>query len=232
VYVVGNGWGRGYLLAGEYPLLGVLNMISKLPAEANRPDLGPKCYLAYDDTYTNLHYDMSDAVNLLVHVGSASRDKSLQTYVTFQGTQKTLNAFIEGDAALWHIFKRGDVPVLVEFLIQRLNLDSTILFDHSTYVDDSMLEELARIHNITPVTFVQRRGDAVFIPAGCPHQVRNLRCCIKVAEDFVSPENLRYCIELTDKFRELPMGHKFRTDKLQVRNILYHAVKSVVEMLE
>ena len=28
---------------------------------------------------------------------------------------------------------------------------------------------------------------AVFIPAGCPHQVRNLQACLKVAVDFVSP---------------------------------------------
>ena len=35
---------------------------------------------------------------------------------------------------------------------------------------------------------VQCEGDAVFIPAGAPHQVRNLQSCIKIAEDYVSPE--------------------------------------------
>ena len=30
---------------------------------------------------------------------------------------------------------------------------------------------------IEPWTFVQELGDAVFIPAGCPHQVRNLKVC-------------------------------------------------------
>ena len=28
---------------------------------------------------------------------------------------------------------------------------------------------------IEPWTFIQKVGDAVFIPAGCPHQVRNLK---------------------------------------------------------
>lgn len=28
---------------------------------------------------------------------------------------------------------------------------------------------------IEPWTFVQELGEAVFIPAGCPHQVRNLK---------------------------------------------------------
>lgn len=32
---------------------------------------------------------------------------------------------------------------------------------------------------IEPWTFVQNLGDAVFIPAGCPHQVRNLKVKIK-----------------------------------------------------
>ena len=34
---------------------------------------------------------------------------------------------------------------------------------------------------IEPWTFVQKLGDAVFIPAGCPHQVRNLKVsyCVK-----------------------------------------------------
>lgn len=32
---------------------------------------------------------------------------------------------------------------------------------------------------IEPWTFVQNLGDAVFIPAGCPHQVRNLKVISK-----------------------------------------------------
>lgn len=33
---------------------------------------------------------------------------------------------------------------------------------------------------IEPWTFVQNLGDAVFIPAGCPHQVRNLKVIILI----------------------------------------------------
>jgi [histone H3]-dimethyl-L-lysine9 demethylase len=32
---------------------------------------------------------------------------------------------------------------------------------------------------VEPWHFEQYPGEAVFIPAGCPHQVRNLRPCIK-----------------------------------------------------
>lgn len=34
---------------------------------------------------------------------------------------------------------------------------------------------LSVIIGIEPWTFVQNLGEAVFIPAGCPHQVRNLK---------------------------------------------------------
>ena len=31
------------------------------------------------------------------------------------------------------------------------------------------------LSGVEPWTFEQRRGEAIFIPAGCPHQVRNLK---------------------------------------------------------
>jgi [histone H3]-dimethyl-L-lysine9 demethylase len=37
-----------------------------------------------------------------------------------------------------------------------------------------------------------------------------------VAVDFVSPENVRQCIRLTDEFRLLPSEHKAKEDKLEV----------------
>ena len=44
---------------------------------------------------------------------------------------------------------------------------------------------------------IQCEGDTVFIPAGAAHQVRNLHNCIKIAEDFVSPELANNCLHLT-----------------------------------
>jgi lysine-specific demethylase 3 len=47
-------------------------------------------------------------------------------------------------------------------------------------------------------------------------QVRNIHNCIKVAEDFVSPENLEWCFYQTEEFRHLSEGHTNHEDKLQV----------------
>ena len=40
--------------------------------------------------------------------------------------------------------------------------------------------------------------------------------CIKVALDFVSPENTGECVRLTEEFRLLPQGHIAKEDKLEV----------------
>jgi hypothetical protein len=93
-------------------------------------------------------------------------------------------------------------------------------------------KKLKEEFQIEPWTFEQHLGEAVFIPAGCPHQVRNLKSCIKVALDFVSPENVHECIRLNDEFRLLPMEHRAREVKLEVLKISLHAMNSAVTQID
>lgn len=51
--------------------------------------------------------------------------------------------------------------------LQSLRIISSFL------ISDAILYFL--ISGIEPWTFEQKLGEAVFIPAGCPHQVRNLK---------------------------------------------------------
>ena len=48
--------------------------------------------------------------------------------------------------------------------------------------------------------------------------------CIKVALDFVSPENVRECIRLTEQFRLLPKWHRVNEDKLEVCHFVHAPV--------
>ena len=47
--------------------------------------------------------------------------------------------------------------------------------------------------------------------------MKNLHSCIKIAEDFVSPENLDRCLITTNEFRSLSKTHTNHADILQVR---------------
>ena len=98
-----------------------------------------------------------------------------------------------------------------------------MLFDASIYLDDELLELLAQQAGLVPFVVVQAVGDAVVVPAGCAHQVRNLRSSIKVAADFVAPEHVEQCLWLTSQIRDLPAHHHRHVDVLAVRTILFHA---------
>ncbi|KAG0596646.1 hypothetical protein M758_UG272600 [Ceratodon purpureus] len=309
------------------PMAGILNLATKLPKGALKPDLGPKSYIAYGlreelglgDSVTKLHCDMTDAVNVLSHSQAVKfkpaqikkieqlrneyRNKvkeqeakalageiSVKTEAagdctTVQARNNTkkltkgikesddngvvnVNGFDEavaelerrgeanddnteaGDAdassyggALWDIFRREDVPKLKQYLIKHMAefrhfndmpIDSVDhpVHDQIFYLDEEHKKKLKEEHQVEPWTFEQYEQEAVFIPAGCPHQVRNLKSCIKVALDFVSPENVPECLSLTNEFRLLPVVHRAREDKLEVKKMIIYAAKEAVKYLQ
>ncbi|KAL9239543.1 hypothetical protein vseg_013853 [Gypsophila vaccaria] len=150
--------------------------------------------------------------------------------------------FAEG-GALWDIFRREDVPMLEEYLKNHFREFRHILgcpvpqvvhaiHDQYFYLTEEHKRMLKLEYGVEPWTFVQKLGEAVFIPAGCPHQVRNLKSCIKVAMDFVSPENVQECMRLTEEFRLLPPNHKAKEDKLEVKKMTLYSVMKAVEELK
>jgi lysine-specific demethylase 3 len=187
--------------------------------------------------------DMSDAVNVLVYV-DGSADASTPGGNNEAGERAAAAAPVQElygqplmptHGAVWHIFSQADtrllqlmLPAIVRErgLSERCQqqLDSTSpLLDGSIYLDDQLLAELAEQAGILPYVVLQRLGDAILVPAGCAHQVHNVRSCIKVAADFVAAEHVDHVVRLTEELRQLPAWHHRRADVLSVRSILLYA---------
>jgi len=233
---------------------GKLNLASYMPDYYLKPELGPKMYIAYGNALyserasTNLHLDMSDAVNLLVYVGlpddcdPRENMKVVLEQVDEAGCDLIMRRRVREEGllpgAIWHIFHPGDTNKIRDLLIKvaiekgkRLDPHDDPIHDQSTYLDTKLRMRLFLEYGVKSYAIIQCAGDTVFIPAGATHQVRNLHNCIKIAEDFVSPELANNCLHLTQEFRHLTEHHTNHEDKLQIKNIIYHSVKSAVARL-
>lgn len=224
--------------------------------------------LGRGDSVTKLHCDISDAVNVLTHMTEVkiSRKQSktiekLQRKHEAEDLKELMNSGLDSvsldkdktvgsveevqspeivyGGAVWDIFRREDVPTLIEYLtkyqkdfrhIHSLPINKVIhpIHDQTFYLNERHKKQLKEEFGIEPWTFEQHLGEAVFIPAGCPHQVRNRQSCIKVALDFVSPENVQECIRLTEEFRLLPKDHKAKEDKLEVKKMAMYAANLAI----
>ena len=154
--------------------------------------------------------------------------------------------------ALWHIFRREDTLALGSWLLSRLEAWKTApdegrkrevlscgvvctaaevdhpIHSQAFYLGSADLAALKReTGGLEPWGFYQYDNECVFIPAGCPHQVRNTRSCIKVALDFVSPEAVRECNVLSKEYAGIGME-----DKLQGRAMLIHGAKAALGELQ
>ncbi|THH01849.1 hypothetical protein EW026_g891 [Hermanssonia centrifuga] len=191
---------------------GVLNIASHFPSNTVAPDLGPKMYNAMasfeaqgSKGSTRLHMDMADAVNIMLYAAP-----------TPDGRQ--------GSAA-WDLFKAEDSLKLRKFLRRKFKgqYQHDPIHSQQFYLDAQLRQELFTEFGVMSYRIYQKPGDAVFIPAGCAHQVCNLADCIKVASDFVSPENIDRCETLTREFREQNQSMAWKEDVLQLRTMMWFA---------
>ncbi|CEH12764.1 Putative transcription factor 5qNCA, contains JmjC domain [Ceraceosorus bombacis] len=191
------------------------NISAMFPSNANAPDLGPKMYCAWPGDLTTggkgstlLHMDMADAVNIMLYAAPSA-----------DGVPQ---------GAAWDLFRAEDSDALRSFIRQRFPEQCTAqdpIHTQNFYLDESLLNELYDKHRVKPWRVYQRANEAVFIPAGCAHQVCNLTDCIKVAVDFISPHNVDRCFKLTQEFRGMTDGiqKSWKADVLQLRAQLWFA---------
>ncbi|KAK4684539.1 hypothetical protein P7C73_g5636, partial [Tremellales sp. Uapishka_1] len=193
---------------------GVLNLYSHFPPGETRPDIGPKMYNAFEAIEntggfgtTRLHMDIADAFNVMLYASPC----------------------LDGQpgCAVWDLFRAEDADTIRKFLKSKFDGGPLKFTDpiHSQlfYLDAALRKELWERHSVASWRVYQYPGQGVFIPAGCAHQVCNLADCIKIALDFVSPNNVHRCLQLTKDFHNENIVKAWKEDVLQLYNVLWYA---------
>ncbi|KAK7400466.1 hypothetical protein VNO78_11674 [Psophocarpus tetragonolobus] len=157
----------------------------------------------------------------------------------FESSQRHKNKFTEHLGAQWDVFRRQDVPKLLEYLKRHYDKFSFThdyhkkmvhpILDQSIFLDSTHKMRLKEEFKIEPWTFHQHVGQAVIIPAGCPYQIRNSKSCVHAVLEFVSPENVSEGIQLIDEVRLLPENHKAKADVLEVKKMALHSMNTAIK---
>ncbi|KAL6299902.1 hypothetical protein BKA93DRAFT_741529 [Sparassis latifolia] len=194
---------------------GVMNLAAHFPHNGIAPDLGPKMYNAYgspQDSHhhgsTKLHIDITDAVNIMLWAmdGISGRPGH----------------------AVWHLFKAESAPLIRKFLLDAgISGVGDPIHSQNVYLTPEMLDSLAAKYDVLPYVIYQHPGEAVFIPAGCPHQVSNEMDAIKIACDFLSVEHLLQTQDLIAQFRYQRIRSTSGDDILQFYTTLWYAWSSL-----
>lgn len=108
---------------------------------------------------TRLHMDMADAVNIMTYASPTPDGKP-------------------GSAA-WDLFRACDADRLRVFLRRKFkgSYQHDPIHSQQIYLDSTLRKELFDMYGIKSHRIYQKPGEAVFIPAGCAHQVRYVQSC-------------------------------------------------------
>eukprot|EP00257_Ricinus_communis_P024497 XP_025011911.1 lysine-specific demethylase JMJ25 isoform X1 [Ricinus communis] len=128
----------------------------------------------------------------------------------------------------WDVFRRLDVPKLISYLQKHSkdfgkpdNVGSPLaihsLCDGAAFLNGHHISKLKEEFGVEPWSFEQKLGQAVFVPAGCPFQVRNLQSTVQLGLDFLSPESVSEAARLAEEIRCLPNDNEAKLQVLEVR---------------
>ena len=232
-------------------LIGVLNLAAHLPENGIMPDLGkyshshfleyqdfsawlagPKMYNAeatlQDDQHhgsTCLHMDLTNVVNIMLW--AADPPDGGPNY------------------AVWDLFSPEDSSIVRKFLkeVAGFKGEGDPIHSQTICMTPTLLKLLWETYGVRSYRIYQRVGEAVYIPAGCAHQVRFFILClsayywqvdiydqvsnatdaIKIACDYVSIANLQRTHQLLAEFREHRLLTNSGDDVLQFYTVLWYA---------
>ncbi|GAY57421.1 JmjC domain-containing protein JMJ24 [Citrus sinensis] len=145
--------------------------------------------------------------------------------------------------AHWDVFRRQDVPKLIEYLREHWtdfgrpdgvtnDFVTHPLYGEVVYLNGDHKRKLKEEFGVEPWSFEQHLGEAVFIPAGCPFQVRNLQSTVQLGLDFLFPESVGEAVRLAEEIRCLPNDHEAKLQVLEVGKISLYAASSAIKEVQ
>lgn len=102
-----------------------------------------------------MHGDVADACNVMVFTSDAPDGSP--------------------GSAHWDVLAHESMGVLQEYLRAKKNAQQGVhnpIHSQSVFLTPGDIQELREKYGVLTYSFEQYLGDAVIIPAGCPHQVR------------------------------------------------------------
>jgi lysine-specific demethylase 3 len=221
---------------------GVLNLAARLPDCFVRVDLGPRLWGGYSRTAYPLQYSVSDSMHLSVATAkdyrSTGNDGGILDFLEAAGCPDLERARQQPGrvAAVWQVFHPSHADRLKAFILRNMKSSDQQqkaslrpkdpLQEPTLFLTDRLLGRLKEEEGLVPWTMVQMRGEGVLVAAGAPYQVRLVQASLLVQSDFVSPEHMAQSVRLS--FSDLQQFD----DRLQVKNIIFHACKDALSVLQ
>ncbi|EEE59049.1 hypothetical protein OsJ_10820 [Oryza sativa Japonica Group] len=234
---------------------GLLNLSAKLPPDTLQPEVGLKLLIAYGrhqeagkgDSVTNLMINMADVVHMLMHTAKGhdvcpkrlqpERSEKIANGMTMHVNAHAPVQNLNVDMGNNHLTMQ-DISKLNEYLTanwEELAASSQVknpIYEQSIYLNKYHKRILKDQYGIEPWTFQQHIGEAVFVPAGCPFQVKNLQSTVQLALDFLSPESLGESARMAQEIRCLPNDHDAKLKMLEIGKISLYAASSAVREIQ
>ncbi|KAK7269348.1 hypothetical protein RIF29_22073 [Crotalaria pallida] len=228
-------------------------MMQKVDKEADVKESPGDSQICSRGSSPNLSLDAIDnGLDLDSNENKSVMDQGFEFYPTAEGNM--VNCVLplkeNGDATekkhpgvLWDVFRRQDVPKVTEYLKMHLKefrkADDIVnefvtwpLYDGAIFLDREHKRKLKEEFGVEPWSFEQTLGEAIFVPAGCPFQARNVQSTVQLGLDFLSPESLGEAVRLVEEVRCLPNEHEAKLQVLEAGKISLYAASSAIKEVQ
>lgn len=232
-----------------------LNLAASLPDTFARAEVGPRAFITYGDlddlqTSSRLQVERADSLILCVHAQIPKNDdldddefkaKVVKVMENLGCDTSSINKARSSEevfpAAVWTVFHPADGDKIRDLLNkiakEKRSLNYDPLLDEEVWLGEDLVKRLKDEYGVRPYIVPQFQGEAVFVPAGSPRQVKHLLSSINLESDFVSPENVSQSFFMYRQMRHVCESQKQAiVDKLSVKNLIFHSVKNAVATLE